>query len=231
MAIQFLAGIAKAAEAAAVAESSKAALAEGTKVAAEGIAKDVAKIPSELNGLMQMRPELQNALLEKLNPSLSEIDPLKNADVSHQLEQKLSGNGIEQLNTINKEYEGLRHPDTDVPYERSTIQFPDGRLAEGVFPKFDSVYDANLPSDMRQASRSAHNVEANSQLNNAIKEDPDLGAKFDDVQREQIMDGQTPDGYTWHHHEESGRMQLVDTQTHELTRHTGGYSIWGTIQS
>ena len=37
----------------------------------------------------------------------------------------------------------------------------------------------------------------------------------------------TPSGYTWHHHQETGRMQLVNTQIHRQTGHTGGYSIWG----
>lgn len=39
--------------------------------------------------------------------------------------------------------------------------------------------------------------------------------------------GDTPDGYTWHHDAEAGKMQLVDTETHQKTGHTGGRSIWG----
>ena len=42
-----------------------------------------------------------------------------------------------------------------------------------------------------------------------------------------IEDGYTPDGYTWHHNEEKGKMQLVDTDIHSQTRHTGGRNIWG----
>ncbi|MFZ5553759.1 MAG: HNH endonuclease, partial [Bacteroidota bacterium] len=37
----------------------------------------------------------------------------------------------------------------------------------------------------------------------------------------------TPKGYTWHHHQETGRMQLVDSEIHSQTGHTGGYSMWG----
>ncbi|KAB2877504.1 HNH endonuclease [bacterium] len=36
----------------------------------------------------------------------------------------------------------------------------------------------------------------------------------------------TPKGYTWHHHQNTGRMQLVDSKIHRLTGHTGGASIW-----
>jgi len=37
----------------------------------------------------------------------------------------------------------------------------------------------------------------------------------------------TPKGYTWHHHQDYGRMQLVKTSIHSKTGHTGGWSIWG----
>jgi hypothetical protein len=37
---------------------------------------------------------------------------------------------------------------------------------------------------------------------------------------------ETPDGYTWHHHQEHGRMQLVPSELHQATGHTGGFSLW-----
>ncbi len=36
-----------------------------------------------------------------------------------------------------------------------------------------------------------------------------------------------PPGYTWHHHQDYGRMQLVPSGLHQLTGHTGGAAIWG----
>lgn len=36
----------------------------------------------------------------------------------------------------------------------------------------------------------------------------------------------TPKGYTWHHHQYTGRMQLVETGAHSQTGHTGGFSLW-----
>lgn len=36
--------------------------------------------------------------------------------------------------------------------------------------------------------------------------------------------GQRPVGYTWHHHQDSGLMQLVDSRIHSQTGHTGGFS-------
>nr|WP_147635543.1 HNH endonuclease [Risungbinella massiliensis] len=34
--------------------------------------------------------------------------------------------------------------------------------------------------------------------------------------------------YTWHHHQETGRMQLVYSAIHNKGKpHTGGHRIWG----
>ena len=33
-------------------------------------------------------------------------------------------------------------------------------------------------------------------------------------------------GFSWHHHEKMGKMQLIPNGIHNRVRHTGGYSIW-----
>jgi titin len=35
----------------------------------------------------------------------------------------------------------------------------------------------------------------------------------------------TPRGYTWHHHEDTGLMQLVRTDVHSQFWHSGGFSL------
>jgi len=35
---------------------------------------------------------------------------------------------------------------------------------------------------------------------------------------------ETPEGYTWHHHEDKGLMQLIQETVHAKTGHTGGFS-------
>ena len=35
----------------------------------------------------------------------------------------------------------------------------------------------------------------------------------------------TPDGFTWHHHQDKGLMQLIDSWVHSKTGHTGGFSL------
>ena len=95
------------------------------------------------------------------------------------------------------------------------------------FPVFDSKFEAHLPEDLLKASDKAQFSECNKQLATAIEKDPELKGKFSAEQLEQIGNGDIPDGYTWHHNEEKGKMELVDSQIHHDTRHTGGKSIWG----
>lgn len=136
-------------------------------------------------------------------------------------------NIVREMATRNECLEGDFHPITGRPFERNTVIDADGNLVAGVFPKFDSVFDAQLPDNLLQASDSEQFAECNSQLIEAIEKDPSLSKKFSPEQMEQIKNGDTPDGYTWHHHEELGKMQLVDAEIHAHTGHTGGRSIWG----
>lgn len=51
---------------------------------------------------------------------------------------------------------------------------------------------------------------------------------FNATQINQIKTGKAKIyGYTWHHHQETGRMQLVNYDTHYKHRHTGGSQLWG----
>ena len=132
-----------------------------------------------------------------------------------------------EIHTRNESLEGDRHPITGVPFERKTVKDADGNEVTGVFPVFDSEFDAQLPEDLYQASDKEQFAECNKQLKDAIEKDPELAKKFTPEQLEQIRNGDTPDGYTWHHNEETGKMQLVDSDTHAKTGHTGGKTIWG----
>ena len=87
--------------------------------------------------------------------------------------------------------------------------------------------DTQLSENLYKASDCNQFSECNKQLKEAIESDVELAKLFDEEQLEQINDDYTPDGYTWHHNEEIGKMQLVDSEIHVKTGHTGGRSIWG----
>ena len=132
-----------------------------------------------------------------------------------------------EIITRNESLEGDVHPVTGVPFEKKTVQDADGNEVTGVFPVFESKFDAQLPEDLLQETDSKQFGECNRQLKEATESDPELAEKFTPEQLEQIQNGDTPDGYTWHHNEENGKMQLVDSDTHAHTGHTGGRAIWG----
>ncbi len=133
--------------------------------------------------------------------------------------------------TRNESLENDRHPITGVLFERRVIDLPNSEKIEGVFPKFESAFDAKIPEDLYLQPDKVQFKECNRQLLQEIERNPELKAKFSEEQLEQISDGvndgTAPDGYVWHHDAEAGKLQLVDFETHSHTGHTGGRSIWG----
>ena len=131
------------------------------------------------------------------------------------------------LQTRNQGLEGDVHPVTGVRFEKKTVVDAEGNEATGVFPKFESDFDVQLPRDMLKSSDKEQFAECTNQLKDTVSKDPEFAKKFSGEQLEQIKNGDTPDGYTWHHNEECGKMQLVKSDVHAQTGHTGGRSIWG----
>ena len=131
------------------------------------------------------------------------------------------------IKTINDVLVGQNHPETGVPYLEKEVVTDTGEKVKGVFPQFDSKIDVQLPENMEQAPDRTQFAECNKQLAERVAKDPELRSQFTEDQLADIEDGYTPEGYTWHHNEEKGKMQLVDSDIHSQTRHTGGRNIWG----
>lgn len=130
------------------------------------------------------------------------------------------------IKTRNEALAGESHPETNVPFLEKTVQIADGTYT-GVFPEFQVTYEMELDESLYLESDAKQFKAATQALSEEININPDLKAKFDDRQIEQIHNGKVPEGYVWHHNEEPGVMQLVDRSLHETTAHTGGRSLWG----
>lgn len=143
------------------------------------------------------------------------------------VEQMNIENGIEKITTRNQDLQGKEHPDTGITFEVKIVENSEGDLIEGVFAKFESIYDVELPEEFLESNDNIQFKECNFQLKEAVEDNPELAEKMTDEQLEQIKDGETPDGFTWHHDAEKGNMQLVDSAVHAKTGHTGGKFIWG----
>lgn len=134
---------------------------------------------------------------------------------------------IIQIKTINSGLEGQAHPVTGVEFERKVVTNEVGESIEGVFPQFESTFDAQLPEGMELSTDAEQFNECNRQLKEKFDSDPEFREQFNERQKDDIETGITPYGYTWHHNEEIGKMQLVEYDSHQKTAHTGGRSIWG----
>ncbi|OKZ73454.1 MAG: hypothetical protein BHV87_10065 [Clostridiales bacterium 36_14] len=91
------------------------------------------------------------------------------------------------------------------------------------FSKF-TVFQCILDKEDWSKTDSEQFAKCNEQLKEAILKDPELAKQFTPEQIEQIMNGETPSGYTWHHSELDGTMQLVPFGIHNSTNHCGGRS-------
>ncbi|WP_044784541.1 WXG100 family type VII secretion target [Bacillus thuringiensis] len=124
-------------------------------------------------------------------------------------------NGPKTIRLRKGELAGDKHPVTGIPYD-----------AEG-FPIFDAVTEVTLKEADFKKTRPTHDRICNKLLYEQILKDPKIAVKFTEEEIELFKHGEKPKTYTWHHHQDTGRMQLVDAYLHEKTGHTGGYNIWG----
>lgn len=95
------------------------------------------------------------------------------------------------------------------------------------FPKFKSYYTVILKRRDYHKTREQHFYIANKMLYKAIVSNYMLRSKFSKREIKKFSNGETPSKYTWHHHQDAGKLQLVNNTIHAKTPHVGGYSIWG----
>lgn len=180
------------------------------------------------NGEAQQPFEVQEATETTSSVEAQSVTEAQEISELQEISEVQESNPIHyDLQTRNQGLEGDVHPVTGVEFEKKTVVDAEGNEATGVFPKFESDFDAQLPRDMLKSSDKEQFTECNNQLKDAVSKDPEVSKKFSGEQLEQIKNGDTPDGYTWHHNEECGKMQLVKSDVHAQTGHTGGRSIWG----
>jgi hypothetical protein len=94
-----------------------------------------------------------------------------------------------------------------------------GKLAGGVHPKTSVPFDENGFPDFSQW-RHPDVPDVQIDLTGSRSKDFRLANEAAGLDS-------TPDGYTWHHNQEPGLMQLIEYDAHRLTAHTGGFSGGG----
>ncbi len=176
-----------------------------------------------------MIKEQLGAAMEQLAPTEGrELGKLSSRDDLSDAIPDFKKTIVEKFTTRNQHLDGNNHPETGVPFKRKEVETGNGETVEGVFPEFNRCFEAQLPDEMLQGSDKVQFDECNQQLKSWTEQNPEEASKvFNQEQLEDIEAGKTPEGYTWHHAEDKGKMELVDSETHAQTGHTGGKSIWG----
>ncbi|WP_414739125.1 polymorphic toxin-type HINT domain-containing protein [Macrococcoides canis] len=118
---------------------------------------------------------------------------------------------------INGKLAGKKHP-------KSGIEFNDLGL-----PKFDEVkvFEVDLPVDLHVEYDRKQFKYAAEELMLAIDDNRIPYNLFNEEQLYQIYDLEPIiEGFTWHHHEVTGKLYLVPYEMHDITKHTGGKVFW-----
>jgi hypothetical protein len=74
---------------------------------------------------------------------------------------------------------------------------------------------------------------ANERLADLLRKSPELSKKMGLTEKQKAFLTKTagakksPPGLTWHHHQDAGKMQLVNMNLHARFNHVGGMEIWG----
>jgi len=138
----------------------------------------------------------------------------------------IKSNNTVFLKSRNMKLEGDRHPETNVLFERTSLELG-GIKCEIVEPRFDHAGQIELDRSAYKASRRKQRKISNTTLASDPLQQEQLKRVFTDSQITAMKNGVTPSGYVWHHAATPGVMQLVRSDIHAKTGHTGGYSIWG----
>lgn len=156
------------------------------------------------------------------------FDKLKETKLGNLIAEKRASKHFEIEKTINQNLVGRYCEGTKIKYRERKLIYKDGRRIRGVFPDFSkaSIFECKLPDNLLKATDDEQFKECIRQLQEQIKRNPSLKKKLGKDRLEQIKNGRIK-GYTWHHNEKEGVMQLVDSDIHSKVRHTGGKKLWG----
>lgn len=185
------------------------------------IEKAEAKIDETSQSLRELAEEEKQKLREENSLPENLIDAIR-----------VDENGNYKVKCINEKYKGMENPDTGIRYVEKTITI-NGVEITVVVPEFPSIFDVEIPSEIWEKGDTAIFKYCTEKLKEYLDANPEAKANFTSEQLdiiEKICSGEMRNpripGFTWHHSEIPGKIQLVDFKTHFDTRHTGGDFLW-----
>lgn len=145
---------------------------------------------------------------------------------------RVDENGNYRIKCINEKYKDMENPETGIRYVEKTITVNGVEIAV-VVPEFPSIFEVDIPPEIWEKGDTAIFRYCTEKLKEFLDANPEAKANFTSEQLdiiEKIYSGEIRNpripGFTWHHSEIPGKMQLVDFKIHFDTRHTGGDFMW-----
>ena len=183
------------------------------------------KAEAKIDETSQSQRELTEAEKQKLREENSLPENLIDAI-------RVDENGNYKVKCINEKYKDMENPDTGIRYVERTITVKGVEITV-VVPEFPDIFDIDIPPEIWENGDTAIFKYCTERLKEYLDANPEAKANFTSGQLdiiEKICSGEIQNpripGFTWHHSEIPGKMQLVDFKTHFDTRHTGGDFLW-----
>jgi hypothetical protein len=164
-------------------------------------------------GVMSKAPGAED--LGLLRAGQSPYDPRAMESILHQRygADAVSSSTLLRGTERNVRLAGQRHPVTGIVFDMKGT------------PIFDdvAVFEVRLSKDVALGCESdIHKITSTKILAESLSGNPILKAQFNSSQLAAIAKGKkTIPGFTWHHHQDIGRMQLVPKDIHKYTGHVG----------
>jgi hypothetical protein len=195
--------------------------------------------PEMIQTIIASRQTIANVMVNNISQLKSKVKRM--VDCGGYIEvQDLNGNlmHIDRIDILDANTTVLRNTEIEIrqafrsQYARKNMA---GKIENGVlfdaegFPVFNSYFDMTLDNCDLMRSRPTHFSRASKKFYEEIQRNPAKKAALNLTQEEidLFAQGKVPQRFTWHHHQDTGRMQLVDFGEHDPIYHGGGYSIWG----
>jgi filamentous hemagglutinin len=182
-----------------VASKLKTKLAE--KRLGKGAGKAAEKMAAEGFNKAPYNPQSMREMLQKNNPGA-----------------KIESSTLPNSKLKNVKLAGQRHPETGIVFDQRG------------FPIFDKVakVDTRIGRELSCLEKpNLHKREATRNLRDLIDRGGMDPSGFNGEQLIAIQKGkETIPGFIWHHHQDTGRMQLIPEKIHGMVGHIGGMSMW-----
>lgn len=172
-----------------------------------------------------------NKVKKQLDPEMGKVSEVTKTYKRDTKKYKTGDEVLKRRKIVN--WEGKKKSIFNGDKDKVDIQTEDGKKFsvpfKNGFPNFDkwSAIELKLPEETWFKSDVVQFRALNRKVYQRAQSDPNLKEQFTDEELEKLKNGENINRFTWHHHQQPGKMQLVLRDVHGQVRHTGGREIWG----